>query len=422
MQTSVVSSRSDPGRSGFRVRNAGAVAAPAVLALVTVLTACGPTDAPEEGPPPVRPVRVVTVEERAGGETVTLTGTVQAQDDVSLAFRIGGQMLERRVNVGDQVKTGQLVARLDPSTWRDAVQAARANLAASMARLVEARNQVERFEPLLPRGFVSRQMFDQAVEARNAAQAMVDAAEAQVSTAETQLSYTDLLADGPGIVTARGAEPGEVVAAGQMIVRLAREGGRDAVFDVPARVKDDAQPDVDVQVVLGTNPEVQARGRVREVSPEADPVTRTFKVRVGLTNPPEAMRLGSTVTGTVQLGGSAGMVVPATALTSTLGEPAVWVMDPSTGTVAQRPVEVARFELDQVLIAHGLSDGELVVTAGVQALRPGQQVRLLGAPPPATGTEPAIEAVTPPPAVPAPPQETAPEAAPKAQSEAESKS
>ena len=364
------------------------------LALLILLPGCKPADTPQAGPEPVRPVRVVTVEERPGGETVTLTGTVQAQEDVALAFRIGGQLIERSVNVGDQVAAGQVVARLDRSTWSDAVQAARANRAAAMARLVEARNQVERFEPLLPRGFVSRQMFDQAVEARNAAQALVDAAEAQVSTAETQLSYTDLLADGPGVVTARGAEPGEVVAAGRMVVRLAREGGRDAVFDVPARVKDEGHADLDVIVSLSTDPKVQARGRVREVSPEADPVTRTFRVRVGLTNPPEAMRLGSTVTGTVQLGGNAGMVVPAAALTSSQGEPAVWVMDPAAGTVALRPIQVARFELDQVLIAAGLSDGELVVTAGVQALRPGQRVRLLGAPPPsAADTQPKLEAI-----------------------------
>lgn len=364
------------------------------LALLIFLPGCKPADTPQAGPEPVRPVRVVTVEERPGGETVTLTGTVQAQEDVALAFRIGGQLIERSVNVGDQVAAGQVVARLDRSTWSDAVQAARANRAAAMARLVEARNQVERFEPLLPRGFVSRQMFDQAVEARNAAQALVDAAEAQVSTAETQLSYTDLLADGPGVVTARGAEPGEVVAAGRMVVRLARKGGRDAVFDVPARVKDQGHADLDVAVALSTDPQVAAIGRVREVSPEADPVTRTFKIRVGLTNPPEAMRLGSTVTGTVQLGGSAGMVVPAAALTSSQGKAAVWVLDPATGRVALRPLEVARFELDQVLIAHGLSDGELVVTAGVQALRPGQQVRLLGAPPPsAASTEPKLEAI-----------------------------
>jgi membrane fusion protein, multidrug efflux system len=382
-----------------------ALVLPAILAL---LTACQPVEESQSVAEPIRPVRVVTVEERAAGETVTLTGTIQAQEDVNLAFRIGGQLLERNVNVGDRVTTGQVVARLDPSTWRDAVQAARANLAAAMARLVEARNEVERFEPLLPRGFVSRQMFDQAVEARNAAQALVDAAEAQVSTAETQLSYTDLLADGPGVVTARGAEPGEVVAAGRMIVRLAREGGRDAVFDVPARVKDQAPADVDVRVSLSTDPKVEAQGRVREVSPEADPVTRTFQVRVGLTDPPETLRLGSTVTGTVQIGGGGGMSIPAAALTSSQGEPAVWVMDPAAGTVALRPVDVARYELDRVLIAHGLADGELVVTAGIQTLRPGQQVRLLGAPPPPeAGTEPLIEARIQPATEPGPTSEAA---------------
>lgn len=364
------------------------------LALAILLPGCKPAQAPQEGPEPIRPVRVVTVEERPGGETVTLTGTVQAQEDVALAFRIGGQLIERSVNIGDQVSAGQVVARLDRSTWSDAVQAARANRAAALARLVEARNQVERFEPLLPRGFVSRQMFDQAVEARNAAQAMVDAAEAQVSTAETQLSYTDLLADGPGVVTARGAEPGEVVAAGRMVVRLARQGGRDAVFDVPARVKDQGHADLDVAVTLSTDPQVAAQGRVREVSPEADPVTRTFKIRVGLSDPPEALRLGSTVTGTVQLGGNPGMVIPAAALTASQGAPAVWVMDPVAGTVALRNVEIAGFELDQVLIAAGLSNGELVVTAGVQSLKPGQRVRLAGAPPPsAADSEPKLEAL-----------------------------
>jgi len=364
------------------------------LALAILLPGCKPAQAPQEGPEPIRPVRVVTIEERPGGETVTLTGTVQAQEDVALAFRIGGQLIERSVNIGDQVSAGQVVARLDRSTWSDAVQAARANRAAALARLVEARNQVERFEPLLPRGFVSRQMFDQAVEARNAAQAMVDAAEAQVSTAETQLSYTDLLADGPGVVTARGAEPGEVVAAGRMVVRLARQGGRDAVFDVPARVKEQGHADIDVAVTLSTDPKVAATGRVREVSPEADPVTRTFKIRVGLSDPPEAMRLGSTVTGTVQLGGNPGMVIPAAALTATQGAPAVWVMDPVAGTVALRNVEIAGFELDQVLIAAGLSNGELVVTAGVQSLKPGQRVRLAGAPPPsAADSEPKLEAL-----------------------------
>ncbi|WP_295391674.1 efflux RND transporter periplasmic adaptor subunit [uncultured Thiodictyon sp.] len=375
MEKSVLTKRAAAVRAASRVRR---VSVPGVLALAVLLCACRPAEAPKVEPEPIRPVRVVTVEELPGGETVTLTGNVQSQDEVNLAFRVGGQLLERSVRVGDRVRAGQVVARLDAADARNALNAARASLAGAMARLTEARNTVARYEPLLPRGFVSRVQFDRAVEARQAAQAQVDAVQAQVATAENTLSYTNLVADGAGTVTARGAEPGEVVAAGRMVVQLARQGGRDAVFDVPARVKDRASADAPVEVVLSSDPKVRATGRVREVSPQADPVTRTFRVRVGLNNPPDAMRLGSTVTGSVHLGGTSGIQVPASALTASQGAPAVWVLNPSTNTVALRNIDVARYELDRVLVAQGLDAGELVVTAGVQTLRPGQQVRLLG--------------------------------------------
>ena len=272
---------------------------------------------------------------------------------------------------------------------------------------------MQRYEPMLERGFVARAQFDRAVEARDAAQAQVDAVTAQVATAENQLGFTTLVADGPGIVTARGAEPGEVVAAGQMIVRLAREGGRDAVFDVPARVIESATAENDVQVALTTDPTVSAVGRVREVAPQADPATRTFKVRVGLADPPESMRLGSTVTGTVQIGGISGISLPAAALTTSSGQPAVWVLDPETWTVSLRNVDVARHELDRVLVGQGLDVGEIVVTAGVQVLRPGQQVRLAGASPPAApGGEPMPEPGSEPPPEAEPKPTVAPEATP----------
>jgi membrane fusion protein, multidrug efflux system len=365
------------------------------LAAFALLAACQKSEEAKPAPEPVRPVRVATVEEVPGGEIVTLTGNVQPKEDVSLAFRVGGQMIERSVNVGDQVRAGQVVARLDSADARSARDAARANLASAMARLTEARNTVARYEPLLPRGFVSRVQFDRAVEARLSAQAMVDAAEAQVATAENNLAYTELVADGPGVVTARGAEPGEVVAAGRMVVQLARKGGRDAVFDVPARVKDSASAEDPVEVTLSSDPKVRATGMVREVSPQADPVTRTFQVRVGLENPPEAMRLGSTVTGTVHLGGMPGIRIPAAALTASQGQPAVWVLNPETQRVALRNVDVLRYELDRVLVDHGLDVGELVVTAGVQTLRPDQQVRLLGqSPAPKTVPLPPIEVKT----------------------------
>ena len=163
-----------------------------------------------------------------------------------------------------------------------------------------------------------------------------------------------------------------------MIVQIAREDGRDAVFDVPPSMKDQAPADPVIEVALTMDPAVAATGRVREVSPRADPVTGTFRVRVGLDDPPPAMRLGSTVTGRMQLGGGAGIEMPASALTRAQAQPAVWVVDPATQTVSLRPIEVLRFDPARVLVGQGLETGDIVVTAGVQALRPGQKVRLLG--------------------------------------------
>ncbi|TVR98698.1 MAG: efflux RND transporter periplasmic adaptor subunit [Rhodospirillales bacterium] len=328
---------------------------------------------------PIRPVRVVMVEKTEGGETVSLTGRVEAQDEVNLAFRVGGRMIERSVNVGDTVVAGQVVARLDPEAARNNLETARANLASAMAQLTRARNEFDRQASLLQGGWTTRARYDEAVEALQAAQAQADSAQAQLNIAQDQLGYTELVADGPGVVTARGAEPGEVVAAGRMVVQLAREGGRDAVFDVPPRIIQTAPADPVVHVALTSDPRVRTTGRVREVSPQADPVTRTFEIRIGLHEPPEAMRLGSTVTGTIHLDAGVGVAIPATALTQADRQPAVWLVDPATGTVALRPIVVERFDLTRVTVAQGLDPGDIVVTAGVQALRPGQKVRILGA-------------------------------------------
>lgn len=355
---------------------------PAVRCLslaLALLFGCG--EAPKPEAEPLRPVRVMTVEARQGGETVSLTGRIEAEESVALSFRVGGRLVARTVNVGDRVEAGQVVARLDPEQQEAALRAARANLAAAMSLLTKTRNDFNRQDQLLRDGWTTRARHDQALQAYQAAQAQVDAAHAQVAIAEDNLAHTVLVADAPGHVTARGAEPGEVVAAGRMIVQLAREGGRDAVFDVPAQLISSAPRDPVVTVVLTSDPSVRATGRVREVAPQADPVTRTFVVKVGLINPPEAMRLGSTVTGSIRLEGAGGIGIPNTALTSANRDPAVWVVDPRTGTVSLRTVEVERYDLAQVIIARGLDPGEVIVTAGVQALRPGQKVRLLGAAP-----------------------------------------
>ena len=210
------------------------------------------------------------------------------------------------------------------------------------------------------------------------AQAQVDAAHAQVGIAQDQLSYTVLFADAPGVVTATGAEPGEVVRAGQMIVNVARQGGRDAVFDVSEQLIRTGPRDPVVQIALTNDPSVRATGRVREVSPQADPTTRTFQVKVGIIDPPPAMELGSTVTGSIKLSAPAGLEVPPSALTEADGRPAVWVVDPKSQTVSLRNVDVSRYDPADVVVSQGLDTGEIVVTAGVQTLHPGQKVRLLG--------------------------------------------
>jgi membrane fusion protein, multidrug efflux system len=342
-----------------------------------ILAACSPAAPPPA--PEIRPVRVVTVERQSGGETVSLTGTVQAQTEVNLAFRIDGRMVERLVNVGHEVKTGQVVARLDPENEQNALRAARAAVAAAAGQLNEARNNYDRQRQLLEGGWTTRVRYDQALQAQQTAQAQLDTAHAELSIAEDRLSYTVLAADAAGSVTVRGPEPGEVVRAGQMIVQIARKDGRDAVFDVPPQIKDQAPADPTIDVSLTMDPNIRATGRVREVSPRADPVTGTFQVRVGLSDLPPQMRLGATVTGRMRIDRGEDLAIPASALTGSERQPAVWIVDPANMTVALRPIEIAHFDQIRVVVARGIEPGEVVVTAGVQALRPGQKVRLLGA-------------------------------------------
>jgi len=346
------------------------------LLLPGLLAACDDTAPPAA--PEIRPVRISTVSQRSGGDIVSLTGTIEAETQADLAFRIDGRLVERLVNIGDRVAAGQLVARLDPTNEENNLRARRAELTAATARFTEARNNYQRQRELLQAGFTTRVRYDEATRMLRSAEAAVDAAQAQVNLAETRLGYTQLAADAAGTVTARGVETGEVVHPGRMIVQLAREGGRDAVFDVPASLKDRAPENPVIEVFLTMDPAVRATGRVREVSPRADPVTGTFRVWIGLSDPAAPLRLGSTVTGRMEIGGGAAMEVPASALTRAEGRPAVWVVDPAAQTVALRSVEVLRFDPARVLVGSGLEAGDIVVTAGVQALRPGQKVRLLG--------------------------------------------
>jgi membrane fusion protein, multidrug efflux system len=346
--------------------------------LATMAVACRPEAAPPA--PEIRPVRTVTIAKRDAGVPVVLTGSIRAQDEAPLAFRVSGRMIERRVNNGDRVRPGQVVARLETQNEQNNLRAARANLSAAQGQLTNAHNNLRRLEPLAARGAASQAELDQARESFQTAQSQVESAEAQVKFAQDQLAFTELTADAAGVITSVGAEPGEVVSAGRMIVTLARQGGRDAIFDVPGQVIRSAPSNPQIRVSLQDDPAVAVVGRVREIAPQADPVTRTFEVKVDLTDPPAAMRLGSTVVGRMDVDPSTIIDIPAAALTQSNQQPAVWVVDPATSTVSLRPIDVLRFDPDAVVVSKGLAPGDVVVTAGVQALYPGQKIRLLDSP------------------------------------------
>src|SRR5262245_45686581 len=337
----------------------------AVFALPAMLAACQPE--PETAAPAARPVRTVTVEKREAGVPITLTGRIEAEDEVTLGFRIAGRVLENDRKLGDRVEPGQVLARLESQNERNALRAAQANLAAAQGQLTQARNHFERQDTLLKQGWTTRANHDQATQALQTAQSQVDAAEAQLKAAHDLVSFTELKADAPGVLTAIGPRGGEVVQAGQMIFRVARKDGRDAVFDVPAQLIRSAPRDPLITVSLTDDPAVTALGRVREIAPQASPVTRTFEIKVGLTAPPEAMRLGATVTGRMEVESVPIIEIPATALTKFNRQPAVWIVDPSTLMVAIRNVDILRFDPASVAVSGGLDTGEVVVTAGVEA-------------------------------------------------------
>jgi len=327
----------------------------------------------------IRPVRTVTAVAGSDGEPVSLTGHIRSRTDESLAFRIDGRLIARRVEVGQVVQPNDLIAELDPMPQLDALHQAQGKLAAAEATLHEASNTMERKRALTSQGWATKADYDAAERAFRTAEAQLDVAKAQLHEAEDHFGYSQLRADAPGVVVSKAAEAGEVVRAGQTIVTVAHYDGADAVFDVPASLMRQVSPDALITIALTDDPKIQTTGRVRETAPQADPTTRSFQVKVGLDEWPEAMRLGATVFGQTRMLGSKEIELPATALTMVDNQPAVWVVDPKSLQVSLRTIELQRHASSSIVVSKGVEPGELVVTGGVHALRSGQKVRLLGA-------------------------------------------
>src|SRR5258705_9174004 len=336
-----------------------------VIAVTLPLGACS-----KEQPKKVatRPVRVTSVQHALSGDTISLTGQIQAKDQINLAFRIGGRLLERNVTIGDPVAPGQVVARIEPQDFKNSLLSAEADLASAQAVLANSKGTEGRQSELLSKGFTTQAQYDQAEQQRKTAQAQVESAQARLQNARDNLTYTDLKSDVAGSVTAKGAEPGEIVAAGRMILQVAKQGDRYAVFNVPSQLIRQSPRDPEVTVSLSDDPTIVATGRVREVAPQADAATGTYVVKVALDNPPDAMRLGATIIGQVKIQSEAVIQLPGTALTQSEGKPAVWVVDPAKKTVSLLPVVVDHYDTSSVIVVDGLRDGDIVVTAVVQEL------------------------------------------------------
>lgn len=343
------------------------------LLAAALLAACSPPPVAEE---PVRAVKVMTVGAAAFESTHEFAAEVRPRVESRLGFRVAGKLVSRSVEVGQRVKAGQVLAQLDPQDYRLAADAARAQVAAAQTQRDLAAADYKRFKDLRDQNFISTAELERRDTTLKAAQAQLEQAQAQLTAQGNQASYTRLVADAAGVVTGLDAEVGQVVAAGTPVVRLAQDGVRDVVFAVPE----------DKVALLRVGQELPVRvwasqnglkGRIREIAASADPVTRTFSVKLALEGVVSDMpALGSTVYVTQPGAAPATQVIklPTTALRQEGKGTAVWVLDTASMTVKSQAVTVATADGNEAVIAAGLAPGVQVVTAGVHVLTPGQKV------------------------------------------------
>jgi RND family efflux transporter MFP subunit len=338
------------------------------------LTACSKPTPPDE---PVRAVKVVVMATDGMGSGAEYAAEVRPRVESRLGFRVSGKLLRRMVEVGQQVKAGQALAQLDTRDLVLSVESARAQLSAAVANRDLAAADFKRFKDLREQNFISSAELERRDASLKAAQSQLDQAQAQLSAQGNQTSYATLVADAAGLVTAVDAEPGQVLAAGTPVVRIAQDGPRDIVFSVPE--------DKVGMVKIGSSVEVRAwskqsvyQGKVREVGAIADPVTRTFAIKVALAGG-DVLPLGSTVSAAPRALDRTGTNVfklPTSALQHDGKNAAVWVVERSSMTVRLQPIGIATADGNEVVVSSGLAQGMEVVVAGVHVLSPGQKVTI----------------------------------------------
>jgi RND family efflux transporter MFP subunit len=336
------------------------------------LTACSPK---QETAEPIRSVKLFTVAASDLNVQGEYAAEVRARTESRLAFRVGGKILMRQAEVGQRVQAGQVLAEVDVQDYALAAQAAQALVNGARSQRDLAAADFKRYEALLVQNFISAAELERRSTSLKAAQASLDQALAQAQAQTNQVGYAKLTATVSGVVTGVEAEPGQVVSAGQPVLRFAHDGPRDAVFAVPEHVVGRLKMGQKMTVSVG-NTSQTIQGQVREIGAIADPATRTFTVKLGL-DKAEALPLGITLNVQApQLAGSLADVikVPTSALRQEANQTSVWIYDPQTATVASQVVQVATADGNDVVIASGLKTGQQIVSAGVHVLSPGQKV------------------------------------------------
>ena len=343
------------------------------MLLCLLLASCSrPVERVEE----IRPVRAMVVAAGSGKSIIELAGEIQPRYESQLGFRVGGKLIARKVEVGTLVKRGQVLMQLDPLDLQLAQSQAKAAVSATESSLALAKAELDRYRELRQKNFVSQALLDAKEAAYKSAVASHEQANAGLKVQANQSSYSALYADADGVITAVQAEVGQVVAAGTPVVKLARTAEKEVRVSIPENQIEVLRQVTDLAVKTWANSNVAISGRLRELSPIADPATRTYTAKISLPRAGPEVRLG--MTATVQFAAPAmpGIHLPMTALVNSKEGTAVWVVE--SGVVKLVPVQVANATVTEVLIAQGLSAGQSVVTAGVNQLRPGQKVSLLG--------------------------------------------
>jgi membrane fusion protein, multidrug efflux system len=344
-----------------------------MLSLIAVCAGCG--DKPQAVPEP-RLVNVVRVAFGGTNSDVGYSGEVRPRYETNLGFRVAGKIVARNVEIGGLVKKGDILARLDPEDQQLNTRGAQSQLAAAKSEYEQSKAELQRYTDLYKKEFISKAEFDRRQNEYNVAKARLDQAQAQLAVTKNQTGYTELAADHAGVVTAILIEVGQVVAAGQTVMKLARTDDREVIISIPENRLSELSAARQIDISLWADPSKIYKGKLREVSPSADPVTRTYAAKISALDADPAMKLG--MTANVYLRGvqrSVAVMLPATALFQDNGHAAVWVVDKATSQAKLVPVEVGEYLEDKVAVLSGLSAGDMVVRAGVHKLFAGEKVR-----------------------------------------------